>query len=70
MSLFRDETAKSIFAVSLAKYHQLLRTQLAQPLRRFCSSDFAADFLAEALLTWTMAGKPFEELYSMLEKLI
>lgn len=69
MSLFRDETAKSIFAVSLAKYHQLLRTQLAQPLRRFCSSDFAADFLAEALLTWTMAGKPFEELYSMLEKL-
>ena len=68
--LFQDETAKSIFAVSLAKYHQLLRTQLAQPLRRFCSSDFTADFFAEALLTWTLAGKPFEELYGMLEKLI
>ena len=69
MSLFRDETAKSIFAISLAKYHQLLRTQLAQPLRRFCSSDFAADFFAEALLTWTMAGEKFDVIYGMMEKL-
>ena len=47
----------------------VLPRQLAQPLRKFCGSDFSAEFLAEALLTWTMAGKPFNEIYGMMEKL-
>lgn len=68
-SVFQDEAAAAAFAVSFGKYHGLLRAQLAQPLRKFCSSDFTAEFLAEALLTWTMTGKPFDEIYSMMEKL-
>lgn len=68
-TLFRDESAAATFAGSFSRYHGLLRKQLADPLRRFCSSDFAADFIAEALLTWTMAGKPFDEIYGMIGKL-
>ena len=68
-SVFRDAAAASSFAASSGRYHALLRSQLAAPLRKFCESDFAADFLAESLLTWTMAGIPFDELYGMLKKL-
>lgn len=68
-AIFRDEAAAASFSGSFGKYHALLRTQLAQPLRKFCSSDFAAEFLAEALLTWTMAGTAFDEIYGMMEKL-
>lgn len=69
MALFRDEAAAASFAGSFGPYHGMLRAQLAQPLRKFCESDFAADFVAEALLTWTMAGKPFDEIYGIVNKL-
>ena len=68
-TIFRDEAALASFAGSFSKYHAVLRTQLAAPLRKFCPSDFAADFIAESLLTWTMDGKEFEEIYGMIEKL-
>lgn len=68
-AIFRDEAAAATFSGSFSRYHSLLRTQLAEPLRKFCKSDFASEFLAEALLTWTMAGTPFDELYGMLEPL-
>ena len=67
-AIFRDEAAAASFAGSFGNYHQLLRGQLAEPLRKFCGSDFTAEFLAEALLTWTMAEKTFDEIYGMLEK--
>ncbi len=68
-AVFRDETAAASFAGSFSRYHALLRSQLAQPLRRFCSSDFSAEFIAEALLTWTMAGKSYEEIHSQIRNL-
>ncbi len=68
-AIFRDEAATASFAGSFSHYHGLLRHQLAQPLRKFCDSDFASEFIAEALLTWTMAGKNFEEIYGMIGKL-
>ena len=68
-AIFRDEAAAASFAGSFGKYHGMLRGQLAQPLRKFCESDFTAEFLAEALLTWTMTGKAFDELYGIMEKL-
>lgn len=69
LAIFRDETAAASFAGSFSRYHSMLRTQLAEPLRKFCSGDFTAEFIAEALLTWTMAGKSFDEIYEILEKL-
>lgn len=68
-SVFRDESASASFASSASQYHALLRQQLAQPLLRFCSSEFAAQFIAESLLVWTMAGKNFDEIYGIIQKL-
>ena len=67
--IFRDEAAYSSFAASFGRYHTMLRGQLSAPLRKFCDSDFASDFIAESLLAWTMAGKTFDEIYGILGKL-
>ena len=68
-TIFRDEAAASGFAGSFSRYHAMLRNQLAGPLRKFCGSDFDSEFIAESLLTWTMAGKSFEEIFGIIEKL-
>ncbi len=69
-AIFRDETAAAAFAGSFSRYHGLLRSQLSQPLQKFCESDFLSEFIAESLLTWTMAGKSFDEIYTVIEKLL
>ena len=38
-------------------------------MRRFFSDDFGAEFAAESLLTWTMAHKGFDTIWSQLQKL-
>ena len=68
-AIFRDEAAAAGFTGSFSQYHDLLRSQLASPLRKFCSDDFSALFIAESLLTWSMAGKSFDEIYEILKKL-
>ena len=68
-AIFQDAAAATGFAGSFGQYHALLRSQLAEPLRKFCGSDFSAEFIAESLLTWTMAGKEYPEIYSIVEKL-
>ncbi len=68
-AIFQEEAARTAFAGSFSQYHALLRSQLAAPLRPWCQSGFAADFLAEALLTWTVAGTDFETLWGMLAPL-
>ena len=70
LAVFQDETAAASYAGSFSRHHALLRSQLAQQLRKFCGSDFAAEFIVESLLTWTMAGKRFDEIYGMIEKLL
>ena len=64
--IFRDEAAAVSYTGSMSKYHGILRSQLSEPLRKFCRDDFAADFIAEAMLTWTVAGKGFDELKGIL----
>ena len=68
-AIFRDEAAAANFAGSFSRYHGLLRTQLAAPVRKYCSSDFMAEFIAESLLIWSMSGKAFDDLYGMINKL-
>ena len=67
--IFRDEAAAESFAKSFRIYHGVLRSQLAAPMRRFISDDFGAEFAAESLLTWTMAHKDFDTIWSQLRKL-
>ena len=68
-AIFRDPAAAVGFSGSFGRYHALLRSQLAEPVRGFCPDDFTAEFIAEAMLVWTVAGKPFEEIYQPVSKL-
>ena len=68
-AVFQDESAAAVFTGSFGQYHGLLRSQLAQPLRRFCRDDFTAEFIAEAMLTWTVAGKSFDALSKVLQRI-
>ncbi len=68
-AVFRDEAAVSGFSGSFRRYHAMLRDQLSGPLRKFCETDYAASFVAEALLTWTMAGTDFDDMFGMIDKL-
>ena len=68
-AIFCDTAAASNFAGAFSRYHGLLRSQLAAPIRQYCSSDFTAEFIAESLLTWSMSGKSFDEICELLKKL-
>jgi AcrR family transcriptional regulator len=68
--IFQDPEAKEGYSYSYSRYHKILRAQMAEPIRKFCESDFTADFIAESFFTWTFAGKTFEELYGIISKLL
>ena len=70
-SIFSDKDAVSTYYSVFYEKHKLLRHQLADlilPLVR--ESEFEAEFIAESMLTWTMAGKSFDEIYSVIKKII
>ena len=67
-NIFRDEMAIKSFHNTFGKYHHFLRNQIAIPLVKFCSTDFVVEFIAEALLTWIVAGKSFDEIYEIIKK--
>lgn len=62
--------AETVIPAPPRKYHVILRDQLAQIFRPLCENDFTADFLAEAMLTWTVAGIPFDQLCGLMRKII
>ena len=72
-ALFADPEAKKAFSAIFSVRHPMLRDQLAALILPVCGEAenpaFLSSFLAEALLTWTMAGVPFDELFSLLGKL-
>lgn len=75
VTLFQDESAGVSFATALPQRHGQLRSQIAEPLRPLCekqdkaAADFLAEFVAESMLTWTMAGRTYEEISSILLQL-
>ena len=68
-AVIRDAGAAGGLPSAMPRYHAMLRAQLSEPLKRFCGEDFAAEFIAEALLTWTMAGKSFDDICPLILKL-
>ena len=68
--LFDDPAAFPGYSGFSRHYHSVLRKQLAEPLRKYCANDFASEFIAEAMLTWTMAKKDFEEIFSLVQRLL
>lgn len=73
--LFQDESAEVSFAPAFQKRHKQLRDQIAEPLLKICgkqqkvSAEFLAEFVAESMLTWTLAGRGYEEISSVLLQL-
>ena len=72
-SLFSDEDAKKVFSTVLTERHKILREQIAEIILPICNQPnkkFLSEFISESLLTWTMAGKSFEEIYSVVKLLL
>ena len=75
-ALFSDEDAAKVFSTVFSERHGQLRSQIAAVLRPLCEraevrdKDFLAEFTAEALLSWTVEGKPFESLFPVLSLLL
>jgi hypothetical protein len=75
-ALFRDADAAKVFVSAFTEKHKLLRTQLAEVVRPICHRDtakdqaFLAEFIAESLLSWTMAGEDFARFSPVLLKLL
>jgi hypothetical protein len=75
MPLFQDENAENSFASAFPKRHKQLRSQIAGLIQKMCmaqekaNAEFLAEFLAENMLTWTVANKTFEEISSILLQL-
>lgn len=68
-SVFCDEAAAAGFAGAFGRYHKLLRSQLAAPLRKFCADDFTGEFIAEALLCWSMTETDLDMLCGTVSRL-
>ena len=72
-SLFRDPDAAKVYAAVFSERHKTLRGQIAEIILPLCpeeSSEFTAEFVAESLLTWTVAGKDFDSIFNILEKIL
>ena len=67
--ILRDKAAVNSFALTFGRYHSLLRQQLASPLIKFCHDEFMAEFIAESMLSWSMSGKDFDSIYSVIQRL-
>ncbi len=74
--LFADNDAVKVFSTVFTERHRQLRSQMAELIAPVChvssvpDKAFLAEYMAESLLVWTVAGKPFEEQYSILRQLL
>ena len=74
-NIFASPHAVKSFNSSVGEKHELLRSQIAAPILSACvlgeyeNPEFLAEFAAEALLTWTVAKKNYDEISSVIQKL-
>ena len=73
-ALFSDADAKKPYQQAFGTRHKMLREQLAALILPVCGDDsdgaYRSEFIAESLLTWTLEGKPFEDIYQMIQRVI
>ena len=68
--LFADADAAKRISVGSSERHKMLRGQISSLVRPVCKTDMDADFIAEALISWSVEGTDFDILYSIFEKII
>ena len=69
-ALFTDEDAVAAFSSAWGERHGQLRAQLADLIMPIADERFTAEFVAEAMLTWTTGGITFDEIYTLLPEKI
>lgn len=73
-ALFSDADAAKAYHAAFLQRHKQLREQLAALIEPVCAKEpdrqYLAEFIAEALLAWTLEGKPFEDIYHIIQRLI
>ena len=74
-SIFTSPTAIRSFSMTGPGYHKFVRNQVAEPIYNSCilagieNAEFLSLFIAESVLTWTVAKKDYEEIASVVSKL-
>ena len=74
-SVFTAEGAIKAFRGLKKNYHNLLTQQISAPLSKVCerngyeNPEFLSQFATEAILTWTIARKSFDEIAPVMSKL-
>ena len=65
-AIFNNKEAAKVFNSAFYERHKQIRGQLADLINNITGDRFTAEFVAEALLCWTIAGKSFDEIYELL----
>lgn len=74
-SIFVSPSAIKAFNMSGANYHKFVRNQVAAPIYNSCvisgfeNAEFLSLYVAESLITWTVAEKEYEEIAAVVSKL-
>ena len=74
-SIFLAPSAIKAFNMSGANYHKFVRNQVAAPIYNSCvlsgfeNAEFLSLYVAESLITWTVAKKEYEEIAAIISKL-
>ena len=69
-NVFSSKEAEKSFNLAFSDRHKQIRDQLSDLIMPIASRRFTAEFVAEALLCWTMSGKSFDEIYDHLPEII
>ncbi len=74
-NIFTSPSAIRSFGTTAPGYHKFVRNQVAEPIKKSIelagieNSDFLSLFVAEAVITWTVANKEYEEIATVVSKL-
>lgn len=69
-ALFSDKDAALIFIANITERHVMLRTQVADLIYPLTDNEFAAEFVAEAMLCWSLSNKDFTDIYPLLPQVV
>ena len=73
--IFSSPSAIKSFSFVAPGYHKYVREQVAEPIYRSCvlagieNAEFLSAFVAESLVTWTVAKKNYDEIAAIISKL-
>lgn len=73
--IFSSPSAIKTFSTTSAGYHKFVRDQVATPIHNVCvlngyeNAEFLSLFVAESVVTWTVAKREYEEISAIVSKL-